>query len=116
MSQVGAPRTQGLSGVDGFRDAHVGWMRPPPQGIQDQDVESAEMLALGSVDPLHIGDIGQVADAVAEDPQVTVPEGQRENIYAGDANNSIGLDHLQVQTRFRSTLEGTDRVVENVIE
>ncbi len=91
MGEKGAARSDGLCGLDRLRDAQVRGVRPPPERVDHQDVEAAQALSLGLGYGLHIGDVRQAAEPIAEDPKMTVLKGERQDVRACHANQAAGL-------------------------
>ena len=111
ISTLGPNRT---GGIDSLTDTHVGRMRPPPERVQDQDLELSEVRPFSLRHGFHIGDIRQGAEPVPEDPKVTVPERQRQNPDSGDRDFPSRLEGLQVELGFGGPFVWPDRIIENV--
>ena len=94
MGEIGAARAERLRGLDRLRDAQVRRMRAPPQRVEHQRRRGR---AAGAARPrghgLHVGDVGQRAEAIAEHPEVAVAERERQHLDAG---------HLDRRGRARS--------------
>jgi hypothetical protein len=94
----------------------MGGVRPPPERIQDQNIESLQMLTRAFRYLLDIGDIGQVSEPVAEHPEMAVIECEREHIDTRDRDVLVWLHRMQAEAGLGGALIGPYRVIEDVIE
>jgi hypothetical protein len=116
MRQVSAPGSQRLGGIYRLGDAQVRWVRPPPQRVQHQHVEPAQRLARLLGDLLHIGDVGQASEPVAEHTQMAVLKGEREDFDSSHHDWLARLGRVKAEPGLRCPLVGPHRIVEDVAE
>jgi hypothetical protein len=69
-------------------------MGTPPQSVEHQNVEIAELAALVLGDGFDIGDVGEIIEAIAEDAEMTVLEGEWKYLDACHLHYLIRLDHV----------------------
>src|SRR5688572_15775294 len=91
-------------------------VRPPPECIEHQHIESTKLDVSRLRNRLDIGDVGQAAEAVAEHPQMTVLKGERKDIDSGQSYWLAGLGGMQAEPGLRGSFVGTDRIIEDVVE
>src|SRR5580765_3401568 len=111
VRQVGASRAQRLSGLHRLRDTQMSRVRPPPECIEHQYIESTKLVVGRLRNRLDVGDVGQAPEAVAEHPQMTVLKGERKDIDAGQSYWPPGLGGIQGEPGLRGSLIGTDRII-----
>ena len=91
MGEIGAAGAERLRGLDRLGDAQVRRMGPPPERVEHQHVEAPQAAHARLGDRLHVGDVGQAAEPIAEDPQVTVLEGERQDLDARHVDRAARL-------------------------
>jgi hypothetical protein len=106
VSEIGRLRPDSLGGDDGFRNTHVGRVRSPPEGIEHQDPDAPQLLHLGGTHRFHIGQVGQLPEAIPEDAQVSVGKGEGKHLLASHGHRRAGIDAVELQLGLGGSLKG----------
>ena len=61
-------------------------MRPPPEGVQHQELEAPELITRGRWHRFHIGQVGDRPEAVTEHFSGTVGKGERQDLETTDGH------------------------------
>ncbi len=114
VRHVGTVRCQPLDHLQRLLQRHVRRVVELAQRRQDEDVEVLEQRHGLVRDGLDVGEIGDVADAVAEDRQPAVDYRYRLDAHAVDVDRLGALDRVEVEVRFHA--EDREGVLEGVPE
>lgn len=111
VCQVALSGTDMAADVDGFFEGVVRDVPAALDGVEDEDLETAEFVELAFGDVVGVGDVGEVAEAEAEDGQFVVHGPDWDDRNAVDGEGQAGN---QVDVHFRRAgvgLFGEDVVI-----
>jgi hypothetical protein len=116
VGQVRAPRAKRARGIHRLGYTQMRGVRPPPQRVQYQYIQSLQVLVRTLRDLLYIGDIRQVREPIAKYSQVTVIEGEWEHVGTGHRDAVVWLYRMQTEARLGGALIEPYRIIEDVVE
>src|SRR5262245_10810590 len=98
VDQVGGLRPELVEQGQRLRKRKMGRMRGRPQRIQDQNIERIQCLHGSRRDAIAVGAVSELPDAVAEDFEISMPEGN------WDHANSEELERLPHRAQIEARL------------
>ncbi len=97
VDEVGFGTAEKLGETDGFLDGLMGRMVSMAQGVEYEGINALQVGHLGIGDGLHVGDVGEVLDAEAEDGQVAVHDADGDDFdILANMDGLVGLNATEV--------------------
>src|SRR5438094_6980378 len=116
MREPGLPGANLLRGTDRLGDADVRRMRSAKQSIEYENLDSPKRGQGIFRQLLRVGDVPQLADAVAVNGDRTVRHGYRHDLHVSDTKTLSGRNRTCAAFGLARPRKWADRIVEDVCE
>lgn len=117
VGEVGSSSAYAAGNVNGLIHAEVCWMRGQSQGIENEEIETAEPGVRFLRDRIAVGAVGGRSDAISVDPHRAMEKGNGDNLHPGNHKGAL-IDLRDVDNRKAAKifLVVVERVVEDVLQ
>ena len=97
VREVRAPRLDARDDVERLGHGEVRGVRLVAQRVDHQRVDAVEQRPRLVGEPVAVGQVGEVAEAEAEDRHPAVPERHRDDAHAADDERAVDLVRLELR-------------------